>query len=81
LNGEFIGSPLKKQRASVSQADENALRKRIESGLFQPVSGQPVSGTLGNAATEMSQNAATSSNSFGVMSQKPGPREIEDEEL
>lgn len=25
----FIGSPLKKQRASVSAADENALRRRI----------------------------------------------------
>ncbi|KAF7587053.1 hypothetical protein BBP40_007810 [Aspergillus hancockii] len=76
LNGEFVGSPLKKQRASVSQADENALRKRIESGLFQPVSG-----ALGNTASDMSQNAATSSHSFGAESQKSGPQENVDEEL
>ncbi|PLN74791.1 hypothetical protein BDW42DRAFT_199767 [Aspergillus taichungensis] len=39
LDGGFVGSPLKKQRASVSQADENALRRRIEGGLSQPGSG------------------------------------------
>ncbi|KAN0083285.1 hypothetical protein V8E54_002373 [Elaphomyces granulatus] len=33
LNGEFIGSPMKKPRASVSGVDEEALRRRIVSGL------------------------------------------------
>jgi hypothetical protein len=32
-NGEFIGSPMKKARASVSGTDEEALRRRIASGL------------------------------------------------
>ncbi|PYH92612.1 hypothetical protein BO71DRAFT_431745 [Aspergillus ellipticus CBS 707.79] len=38
LNGAgFVGSPLKKQRASVSQSDEDAMRRRIESGLSQEI--------------------------------------------
>lgn len=36
-NGESVGSPLKKQRASVSGADENAIRKRIGSGLSKNI--------------------------------------------
>ncbi|KAE8348063.1 hypothetical protein BDV28DRAFT_144416 [Aspergillus coremiiformis] len=76
LDGEFVGSPLKKQRASVSQADENALRRRIESGLSQPASG-----AVDSAASEGSQTAGTSSSSFGVESQKPAAQENEDEEL
>lgn len=42
----FLGSPLKKQRASVSTADENALRRRIaeSSGRMNEV--------LGTGATE-----------------------------
>ncbi|KAB8268386.1 hypothetical protein BDV30DRAFT_14919 [Aspergillus minisclerotigenes] len=76
LNGEFVGSPLKKQRASVSQADENALRRRIESGLSQPVSG-----ALDSAASEGHQTAGASSNPFEAQPQKPDPRENEDEEL
>ncbi|RDW86536.1 uncharacterized protein DSM5745_03178 [Aspergillus mulundensis] len=38
LNGEYIGSPLKKQRPSVSQADESSLRQRMGSGLSQQIS-------------------------------------------
>ncbi|KAL2814233.1 hypothetical protein BDW59DRAFT_154461 [Aspergillus cavernicola] len=37
-NGDFIGSPLKKQRPSVSQADESSLRQRMDSGLSQQIS-------------------------------------------
>ncbi|PWY64643.1 hypothetical protein BO83DRAFT_138619 [Aspergillus eucalypticola CBS 122712] len=37
LNGGFIGSPLKKQRASVSHSDEDAMRRRMESGLSQEI--------------------------------------------
>ncbi|KAB8257748.1 hypothetical protein BDV32DRAFT_126904 [Aspergillus pseudonomiae] len=75
LNGEFVGSPLKKQRASVSQADENALRRRIESGLSQPVSG-----ALDSAASEGPQTAGADSSSFGAQPQ-PVSQENEDEEL
>ena len=70
-----MGSPLKKQRASVSQADENALRRRIESGLSQPVSG-----ALDSAASEGPQTAGADSSSFGAQPQ-PVSQENEDEEL
>ncbi|KAE8387778.1 hypothetical protein BDV23DRAFT_160510 [Aspergillus alliaceus] len=76
LNGEFVGSPLKKQRASVSQADENALRRRIESGLSQPVSG-----ALDSVASEETRTAGTSSSTFGAQTEKPTPQDNEDEEL
>lgn len=50
-----MGSPLKKQRGSVSQADENALRRRIaeSSGRINEVLGtstddsKPSEGTFG----------------------------------
>lgn len=47
----FLGSPLKKQRASVSTADENALRRRIaeSSGRMNEVLGTG-SGTSENQA-------------------------------
>ncbi|KAE8146562.1 hypothetical protein BDV25DRAFT_162246 [Aspergillus avenaceus] len=76
LNGEFVGSPLKKQRASVSQADENAMRRRIESGLSQEISPG-----MDSAAPENPQDAAMSSSSFGVPDQKPATQNNEDEEL
>ncbi|KAL4906261.1 hypothetical protein BDW74DRAFT_151601 [Aspergillus multicolor] len=38
LNGEFVGSPLKKQRPSVSHADESSFRQRMGSGLSQQIS-------------------------------------------
>jgi hypothetical protein len=52
----FLGSPLKKQRASVSTADENALRRRIaeSSGRINEVLGsgsnenKPATGSLGD---------------------------------
>ncbi|KAL4926239.1 oligoribonuclease [Aspergillus undulatus] len=47
LNGEFIGSPLKKQRPSVSQADESSFRRRMESGLSQQISDVLGSGDKG----------------------------------
>ncbi|OJJ51532.1 hypothetical protein ASPZODRAFT_57175 [Penicilliopsis zonata CBS 506.65] len=51
LNGEFIGSPLKKQRASVSGPDESALRRRIESGLANNI-GDVLSGAPAIPAIE-----------------------------
>lgn len=54
--GDFLGSPLKKQRASVSAADENALRRRIaeSSGRINEVLGsgsnenKPATGSFGD---------------------------------
>lgn len=62
----FLGSPLKKQRASVSTADENALRRRIaeSSGRINEV--------LGTGTTETN---TASTDSFGekVDTQAPPP--------
>lgn len=53
LNGEFVGSPLKKQRPSVSQADEASVRRRMESGLSKQISEVLGSGDQsGNAASD-----------------------------
>ncbi|KAJ5290085.1 uncharacterized protein N7443_010338 [Penicillium atrosanguineum] len=68
----FLGSPLKKQRASVSTADENALRRRIaeSSGRINEV--------LGSGSNE--NKAATGS--FGdKLDDAPAKSENVDEEL
>lgn len=62
----FLGSPLKKQRASVSQADENALRRRIaeSSGRINEVLGtsmndnKPSEGTFGKKLDEAGEPPA-----------------------
>lgn len=80
INGPegFVGSPLKKQRASVSTADENALRRRIaeSSGRINEVLG---------SGTDNDTNAANTANSssFGdaLSSSAPNPVKDEDEEL
>jgi len=53
LSDGLFGSPLKKQRASVSTADENALRRRIaeSSGRINEV--------LGSSAPESTPNIST----------------------
>ncbi|KAL4954500.1 hypothetical protein BDW69DRAFT_163090 [Aspergillus filifer] len=51
VNGEFVGSPLKKQRPSVSQADESSFRRRMESGLSKQISEVLGSGDKGGGAT------------------------------
>ncbi|EAW09754.1 uncharacterized protein ACLA_039700 [Aspergillus clavatus NRRL 1] len=56
LDGGFIGSPLKKQRASVSEADESALRRRMESGLSKEISALGTSGEGTAAATAANPN-------------------------
>ncbi|PLB52823.1 hypothetical protein P170DRAFT_378996 [Aspergillus steynii IBT 23096] len=78
LEGGFVGSPLKKQRASVSQADEHAMRRRIESGLSQQVSG-----ALDSAGTENPPAPGTDAKAFGESLQPPPPTKQpdEDEEL
>ncbi|PWY92360.1 hypothetical protein BO70DRAFT_7847 [Aspergillus heteromorphus CBS 117.55] len=65
--GGFVGSPLKKQRASVSQSDEDAMRRRIESGLSQEIT---------NTDPEPSSHAA-----HALGANLHNPQENEDEEL
>jgi hypothetical protein len=69
----FLGSPLKKQRASVSTADENALRRRIaeSSGRINEVLG-----------TGTKENKTANTGSFGnKLDQAPTESEKIDEEL
>ncbi|KAL2854825.1 hypothetical protein BJY01DRAFT_24996 [Aspergillus pseudoustus] len=72
VNGEFIGSPLKKQRPSVSQADESSLRRRMESGLSKQIS--EVLGSGGDKAqgvtSEQTPVLAASALSDGLQSPK-----------
>lgn len=75
-NDTFIGSPLKKQRASVSGADENLLRRRMEA---EPSSS--LSEALGVTSAKPAMNT---SNSFGeeLKSKEPAQQaNDEDEEL
>ncbi|KAJ5212075.1 uncharacterized protein N7498_003721 [Penicillium cinerascens] len=69
----FLGSPLKKQRASVSTADENALRRRIAES-----SGR-INEALGTGTTE---NKTASTGSLGdKLDQAPAGSDNIDEEL
>lgn len=55
-NGEFFGSPLKKQRASESGSDKNPLRSRLGSEISSNVSE-----VLGSGKGEESKDGSTSS--------------------
>lgn len=74
INGPdgFLGSPLKKQRASVSTADENALRRRIAES-----SGR-ISEVLGSGADNDSK--AVGAGSFGDKLGSNAPNLGKDEE-
>lgn len=71
----FLGSPLKKQRASVSGADENALRRRIAES----------SGRINEVLGDNNDNKTASTGSFGDKTDsQPPPAALpqnEDEEL
>ncbi|CEJ56385.1 hypothetical protein PMG11_02593 [Penicillium brasilianum] len=71
----FLGSPLKKQRASVSGADENALRRRIAES----------SGRINEVLGDINDNKTASTGSFGdKIDSQPAPAansQNEDEEL
>ncbi|KAJ5550983.1 hypothetical protein N7535_001078 [Penicillium sp. DV-2018c] len=72
----LFGSPLKKQRASVSTADENALRRRIAES-----SGR-ISEVLGSSAPAESVPASSnaSNNTFGLTPElSAGPQPTEEE--
>jgi hypothetical protein len=83
LNGEFIGSPLKKQRPSVSHADESSLRRRMESGLSKQIS--EVLGSGGDKAkgvtTDQTPALAPSALTDGLQSPKTifPPKNAEEE--
>ncbi|KAF9889011.1 hypothetical protein FE257_007988 [Aspergillus nanangensis] len=70
LNGQAVGSPLKKQRASVSQADESAIRRRMETGFEQSVSQ-----ALGSAGSDPS--GSHDPPAFGQSLPKPASEEEE----
>ncbi|KAJ6021904.1 hypothetical protein N7540_007408 [Penicillium herquei] len=70
----FIGSPLKKQRASVSAADENALRRRIAES----------SGRINEVLAAEANQAAPVSTLFGnngKTAESTAPQDEEEEEL
>ncbi|KAL4916304.1 hypothetical protein BDW62DRAFT_107295 [Aspergillus aurantiobrunneus] len=82
LNGEFIGSPLKKQRPSVSQADESSVRRRMESGLSKQISEVLGSGDKSGGVTSDSKPPLGPALNEGLQSPKTiNPPENVDEEL
>lgn len=72
-SGEPAGSPLKKQRASVSGADENAIRKRIGSGLSTNITD-----ALGSSGAADITGFGTTSTPFGgsLKPPEPGPQQV-----
>lgn len=72
-NGESAGSPLKKQRASVSGSDENAIRKRIGSGLSTNITD-----ALGSSGAADTTGFGTISTLFGgsLKPPEPGPQQV-----
>ncbi|KAL4762749.1 uncharacterized protein BDW70DRAFT_133000 [Aspergillus foveolatus] len=83
LNGEeFLGSPLKKQRPSVSQADESLLRQRMGSGLSQQISDVLGSGAQSGSVTHDSKPPLGPSHDESLQSPKTmNPPDNVDEEL
>ncbi|KAL4866165.1 hypothetical protein BDV12DRAFT_173378 [Aspergillus spectabilis] len=81
VNGEFIGSPLKKQRPSVSHADESSFRRRMESGLSQQISEVLGSGDKSVDATGNSNPPVAPPHDEGLQSPKTlNPPDINVEE-
>ncbi|KAL2867077.1 uncharacterized protein BJX67DRAFT_353873 [Aspergillus lucknowensis] len=84
LNGGFIGSPLKKQRPSVSQADESSLRRRMESSLSKQLGEVLGSGgdKSGGITSDSQPPIASAPLSDGLQSPKTVlPSDNADEEL
>ncbi|KAJ9295588.1 hypothetical protein DTO271G3_6044 [Paecilomyces variotii] len=79
LDSAFVGSPLKKQRASVSGADEDALLKRMGSGLTSNI-GE----VLGSSKVSDSGANPSATSAFGGSLGQPKPvqqpKQEEDEE-
>jgi hypothetical protein len=75
LSDALFGSPLKKQRASVSTADENALRRRIaeSSGRINEV--------LGSSAPEPTPSISTFGTEFSLTPELSAGPPANDEEL
>ncbi|GAD95568.1 conserved hypothetical protein [Paecilomyces variotii No. 5] len=83
LGSEFVGSPLKKQRASVSGADEDAFRKRMGSGLTSNISEVLGASELADTGADVSI-AGAFGGSLGQQpqaTQQPKQQEEDEEEL
>jgi hypothetical protein len=83
-NGEYIGSPLKKARASVSTADEDGLRKRLGSNLANNISevlGTSSSSNKPENTTDAGKNASLGSHFGGSLNVPPQQPEEEEEDL
>lgn len=78
VNGDLFGSPLKKQRASVSETKDTPLKVKIEEGVTGNI------GEILGSASESSKTHATTSGLFGenIKPQGPAaPQQDVDEEL
>lgn len=67
LNDDYVGSPLKKPRASVSTADENGLRKRLESNVSNNI-GE----VLGSTATPQNPDSSAGGTTSGATANQFG---------
>ncbi|KAJ9216197.1 hypothetical protein DTO166G4_2129 [Paecilomyces variotii] len=79
LDSAFIGSPLKKQRASVSGADEDGLLKRMGSGLTSNIGEVLGSSKVSDGGANPSATSAFGG-SLGQPQPTQQPKQEEDEE-
>ncbi|KAJ9309844.1 hypothetical protein DTO217A2_795 [Paecilomyces variotii] len=79
LDSAFVGSPLKKQRASVSGADEDGLLKRMGSGLTSNIGEVLGSSKLSDGGANPSATSAFGG-SLGQPQPTQQPKQEEDEE-
>lgn len=79
LDSAFVGSPLKKQRASVSGADEDGLLKRMGSGLTSNIGEVLGSSKVSDGGANPSATSAFGG-SLGQPQPTQQPKQEEDEE-
>lgn len=80
-SAEYVGSPLKKARASVSTADEDGLRKRLGSNLANNISeilGTSSSGTSDAADAANNNSLGGTGSHFGGSLNKPPAQSMQD---
>lgn len=86
LNGDYVGSPLKKPRASVSTADDDGPRQRLGSNLANNIGevlgststdrGEPKDTAMGAATGSV----GTGSHFGGNVNRSPPPAQTQEEE-
>jgi hypothetical protein len=86
LNGEYVGSPLKKPRASVSGADEDGLRRRLgpSTNIGEVIGPSTSSGSLGDPAANPTSGGGTGSHFGSGLKMETAPAtspQPQDEEL